>query len=208
MYCSWCKSCFPLFHLQIFAAWYPDSPPHAAGVSGLHDHALRHVLQHLDLHRGRRGLGPRIFHLISFRGSHLMVWTVQTEDSVLLFFFLLSLPHKLKGSPALDTKWETRWLTSFYVLLCCSVVSTVSIIEGFNSAGAQRGTTTEEWAAQPLLLDKTLDCWHFLSLLSFCLQCLASGLGTNGFQLHLNWHYLFLVLHSLCNNINVTSVVK
>lgn len=67
------NSCIPLFPLQMVVAWYPDAPPHAAGVSGLHADAMRHVLQHLDLPRGHRGLSPRLFHLLPSPGSDLMV---------------------------------------------------------------------------------------------------------------------------------------
>ncbi|XP_031711435.1 protein SLC31A2 isoform X2 [Anarrhichthys ocellatus] len=82
--------------LKLAAAWYPGSPPHAAGVSGLHADAVRHVLQHLDLHRCHHGLSPRLFHLIPSPGSNLMVWTVQR---MFIFHFF---PPELH---ALDTKW-------------------------------------------------------------------------------------------------------
>lgn len=57
------------------AACDPDGPPHAAGVSGVHADAVRHVLQHLDLPRGRGGLRPRVFPLLPSRGSQMMIWT-------------------------------------------------------------------------------------------------------------------------------------
>lgn len=65
------NSCLPLFPLQLVAARYPDAPPHAPGVAGLHADAVRHVVQHLDLPRGRRGISHRVFHLVSSPGSDL-----------------------------------------------------------------------------------------------------------------------------------------
>lgn len=62
---------------QVLAACCPDGPPHAAGDSGLHADAVRHVLQHVDLSRGRCGLCPWLFHLISSPGPDVMVWTGQ-----------------------------------------------------------------------------------------------------------------------------------
>lgn len=60
---------------QLVAARYPDGAPHAAGVSGLHADAVRHVLQHVDLSRGHRGLRPGLFHLFPSPGSDVTVWT-------------------------------------------------------------------------------------------------------------------------------------
>lgn len=94
---------------QLAAACCPDGPPHHAGVSGLHADAVRHVLQHLDLPWGHRGLHPRLFHLISSPGSDVTVWTVSdtdTKDGGLLITFQF-LTCELKGSLALGTKWET-----------------------------------------------------------------------------------------------------
>lgn len=58
---------------QLVVAHYPDGPPHAAGVSGLHADALRHVLQLLDLSRRHCGLRPRLFCLVPTPGSHVTI---------------------------------------------------------------------------------------------------------------------------------------
>lgn len=46
--------------MQDTAARRADAAPPGAGDAGLHADAVRHVLQHLDLPGGRRGLGPRL----------------------------------------------------------------------------------------------------------------------------------------------------
>lgn len=47
------------------AARRADAAPPGAGDAGLHADAVRHVLQHLDLPGGHRGLSPRVLHGVS-----------------------------------------------------------------------------------------------------------------------------------------------
>lgn len=72
--------------LQLADPCCPGSAPHDAGVSGLHADAVRHVLQHLDLPGGHRGLWPRLFDLLPSAAYHLMLRTVQRSS----IFCLLS----------------------------------------------------------------------------------------------------------------------
>lgn len=64
----------PCLAVQDTAARRADAAPPGAGDAGLHADAVRHVLQHLDLPRGRRGLRTRLLHCVS-SAERLTGWT-------------------------------------------------------------------------------------------------------------------------------------